>query len=60
MSKKLSDIINFYQQNDIDEIYLEKSINRFTEKNIKIGTGLYLFVFSTAKGVNEQKLVIIY
>ena len=36
MSKKLSDIINFYQQNDIDEIYLEKSINRFTEKNIKI------------------------
>jgi len=36
MTKKISDILNFYHQNDIDEVYLEKSINNFAVKPLKI------------------------
>jgi uracil-DNA glycosylase family 4 len=35
MTKKISDILNFYYQNEIDEVYLEKSINNFAVKPLK-------------------------
>lgn len=34
MAKKLLDLINFYLENQLNEIYLEKPINRFKEKSV--------------------------